>query len=32
MKNYYCIMLGRKTVHAQECFAGGFIGAGRCLT
>lgn len=27
MKNYYRIMLGRKSMHAQECFAGGFIGA-----
>lgn len=26
MKNYYRIMLGRKSIHAQECFAGGFIG------
>ena len=26
MKNYYRIMLGRKSVHAEECFAGGFIG------
>jgi restriction system protein len=27
MKNYYRIMLGRKSVHAPECFAGNFIGA-----
>lgn len=27
MKNYYRIMLGRKSVYAQECFDGGFIGA-----
>jgi restriction system protein len=27
MKNYYRVMLGRKSVHAQECFDGGFIGA-----
>lgn len=27
MKNYYRIMLGRKSMHAPECFAGGFIGA-----
>lgn len=26
MKNYYRIMLGRKSAHAAECFAGGFIG------
>src|SRR5438552_713567 len=26
MKNYYRVMLGRKSVHAAECFAGGFIG------
>jgi restriction system protein len=26
MKNYYRVMLGRKSVHAKECFAGGFIG------
>ena len=26
MKNYYRIMLGRKSVHAAECLAGGFIG------
>jgi restriction system protein len=28
MKSYYRIMLGRKSVHAEECFAGNFIGAG----
>lgn len=27
MKNYYRVMLGRKSTHAAECFAGGFIGA-----
>lgn len=27
MKSYYRVMLGRKSVHADECFAGGFIGA-----
>ena len=27
MKRYYRIMLGRKSVSAPECFAGGFIGA-----
>ena len=27
MKNYYRLMLGRKSAHAPECFAGGFIGA-----
>ena len=26
MRNYYRVMLGRKSVHAPECFAGGFIG------
>ena len=26
MKNYYRLMLGRKSGHAAECFAGGFIG------
>lgn len=26
MKNYYRVMLGRKSVHAEECFAGNFIG------
>ncbi|MFN0241566.1 MAG: endonuclease NucS domain-containing protein [Planctomycetota bacterium] len=26
MKNYYRIMLGRKSAHAAECFAGGFVG------
>lgn len=26
MKNYYRIMLGKKSGHAAECFAGGFIG------
>jgi restriction system protein len=27
MKSYYRVMLGRKSVHAPDCFAGGFIGA-----
>lgn len=27
MKNYYRIMLGKKSSHAQECLKGGFIGA-----
>ena len=27
MKSYYRVMLGRKSAHAAECFAGGFIGA-----
>lgn len=27
MKSYYRVMLGRQSVHAGECFAGGFIGA-----
>lgn len=26
MKNYYRVMLGEKSVHAEECFAGNFIG------
>jgi restriction system protein len=26
MKSYFRIMLGRKSTHAAECFAGGFIG------
>ena len=28
MKNYYRIMLGRKSIHAQECYDGEFIGVG----
>ena len=28
MKNYYRIMLGKKSAHAAECFAGGYIGSG----
>lgn len=28
MKNYYRIMLGKKSVYADECFKGNFIGAG----
>lgn len=27
MKNYHRVMLGQKSVHAEECFAGNFIGA-----
>lgn len=27
MKNYFRVMLGRKSAHAADCFAGGFIGA-----
>ncbi len=27
MKSYYRVMLGRKSIHAPECFAGNFIGA-----
>ena len=27
MKKYYRVMLGKKSVHAEECFAGSFIGA-----
>jgi len=27
MKSYYRIMLGRKSVYAEECRAGNFIGA-----
>jgi restriction system protein len=27
MKSYYRVMLGKKSVYAQECFAGNFIGA-----
>lgn len=27
MKNYYRVMLGQKSMYAQECFAGNFIGA-----
>ncbi len=26
MKSYYRVMLGQKSVHAEECFAGSFIG------
>jgi restriction system protein len=28
MTRYYRIMLGKKSVHAAECFAGGYIGSG----
>lgn len=27
MKSYYRIMLGAKSIHAEECFRGGFIGS-----
>lgn len=27
MKSYYRVMLGRKSIHAEECFNGNFIGA-----
>jgi restriction system protein len=27
MKNYYRVMLGKKSIHAQECVGGNFIGA-----
>lgn len=27
MKNYYRVMLGRRSAHAEACFRGGFIGA-----
>jgi len=26
-RSYYRIMLGRKSIHAEECLKGGFIGA-----
>ena len=26
MKSYYRVMLGQKSVYAEECFAGDFIG------
>ena len=26
MKSYYRVMLGPKSIHAEECFAGNFIG------
>lgn len=26
MKNYYRLMLGRKSIHAEACLAGGFVG------
>jgi restriction system protein len=26
MRNYYRLMLGRKSVHAEACLAGGFVG------
>jgi restriction system protein len=28
MKRYYRVMLGKKSAHAAECFAGGYIGSG----
>jgi len=27
MKKYYRLMLGRKSINAEECFAGNFVGA-----
>ena len=27
MKSYYRVMLGQKSIHAEECFTGNFIGA-----
>ncbi len=27
MKDYYKIMLGSKSIHAEECYKGNFIGA-----
>ncbi len=32
MKSYYRVMLGAKSVHAEECIAGDFIGAGYGIT
>jgi len=32
MKGYYRVMLGRKSVHADECFAGNFIGVNFDIT
>lgn len=32
MKSYYRVMLGRKSIHAAECFAGNFIGVGFGIT
>jgi restriction system protein len=32
MKNYYRVMLGRKSFHAKECFDGNFIGADYGIT
>lgn len=26
MKNYYRLMLGRQSIHAEDCFIGGFVG------
>ena len=26
VKNYYRLMLGQKSIHAEDCFAGGFVG------
>ncbi|MBI3741625.1 MAG: DUF1016 family protein [Chloroflexi bacterium] len=28
MKNYYRLMLGKKSIYAKECFAGNFVGVG----
>jgi len=27
MRSYYRVMLGKKSIHAKECFAGGLVGA-----
>jgi restriction system protein len=32
MKSYYRVMLGRKSIYAEECFAGNFIGADYQIT
>ena len=32
MKGYYRVMLGKKSVHAEECFAGNFIGTAFGIT
>ncbi len=31
VKNYYRVMLGRKSIHSAECFAGNFIGTDFCI-
>lgn len=32
MKNYYRVMLGKKSIYAEECFAGNFIGVNFGIT